>query len=80
MVESTDWSRGYEAGQQGLLKAVETAELLGASRERVEIIRQIRQQICFDSLADEDGRCSHHGGKCYELLQLIAALIKGENK
>jgi hypothetical protein len=58
-----------------------------------EVIELIKRQICFDALADHDametfrhahpevvGRCSHHGGKCTDLLLLIETLIKGKNK
>jgi hypothetical protein len=68
------WGDGYGAGQAGMLKAIETAEQLGKIRERERIIALIERQICFDAQADEDGRCSHHGGKCYELRQLIKNL------
>jgi hypothetical protein len=52
----------------------------GAHTERDRIINLIERQICFDALADEDGRCSHHGGKCYELRGLINSLIRGEGR
>jgi hypothetical protein len=48
----------------------------GRIKERLEIINQIERQICFDAQADDDGRCSHHGGKCYELRQLIKKLAQ----
>lgn len=50
----------------------------GRQLERENIIKLIERQICFDALADSDGRCSNHGGKCYELRQLIESLTKGE--
>jgi hypothetical protein len=37
----------------------------GEVRERERIIALIERRICFDALADDDGRCPHHGGKCY---------------
>ena len=46
----------------------------GAAKERERIIGLIERRICFDALADEDGRCSHHGGKCYDLRELINKL------
>lgn len=49
----------------------------GAQLERRHIVAQIERRICFDALADPDGRCSHHGGKCYDLRQLIHDLNKG---
>jgi hypothetical protein len=49
-----------------------------AKLERERIVKLIERQICFDALADSDGRCSNHGGKCYELRQLIESLTKGE--
>lgn len=50
----------------------------GRELEREKIATQIERQICFDALADKDGRCSHHGGKCYELRQLVNELRKEE--
>jgi hypothetical protein len=62
----------------------------GATAERERIIGCIRDRVCFDALADHDevaqfreahpevvGRCSHHGGKCTDLLLLIAELQNG---
>ena len=48
----------------------------GEARERERIIALIERRICFDALADDDGRCSHHGGKCYDLRELINRLKK----
>jgi hypothetical protein len=42
--------------------------------ERNRIVKRIENQICFNALADADGRCSNHSGKCYELRQLINSL------
>lgn len=50
----------------------------GEQAERERIIALIERQICFDALADDDGRCSHHGGKCYDLRELILRLQRGE--
>jgi len=50
----------------------------GEVRERERIIALIERRICFDALADDDGRCSHHGGKCYDLRELIKGLQRGE--
>lgn len=44
--------------------------------EKKRLLERIENQICFDAKADPDGRCEHHGGKCYEL----GLLIKGETK
>lgn len=61
-----------------LAGTVRSAELyFGAKAERLRIVDQIEQQICFDALADSDGRCSNHSGKCYELRELVNKL-KGE--
>jgi hypothetical protein len=62
----------------------------GRQHERELIIDKIRARICFDALADHDamatfrvahpeivGRCSNHGGKCTDLLQLIYKLESG---
>jgi hypothetical protein len=63
----------------------------GRIAERERIIKLIKRQVCFDALADlvsnslravdseVVGRCSHHGGKCTELLLLIETLRKGKN-
>ena len=48
----------------------------GEARERERIIALIERRICFDALADDDGRCTHHGGKCYDLRELINRLKK----
>lgn len=37
-------------------------------------IKRIKARICFDALADSDGRCRNHSGKCYELGLLIKEL------
>lgn len=42
--------------------------------ERARVIKRIKDQVCFDALESIDGRCRHHGGKCYELLELISKL------
>jgi hypothetical protein len=56
-------------------EAVRSAELyFGAKAERLRIIKQIERQLCFDALADSEGRCRNHSGKCYELRQLITSL------
>jgi hypothetical protein len=59
----------------------------GEVRERERIVELVKRQVCFDALADHDametfrtahpeivGRCAHHGGKCTDLLNLIARL------
>jgi len=55
----TEYTQGFYAGQ---------------IKERTRIIAEIERNICFDALADDDGRCIHHGGKCYDLRQLIKKL------
>jgi hypothetical protein len=50
----------------------------GEARERERIIGLIERIICFDALADDDGRCVHHGGKCYDIRQLIKRLELGK--
>jgi hypothetical protein len=64
----------------------------GEARERERIIALIERRICFDALADHAtlpsivreahpevvGRCSHHGGKCTDLLLLIHELKIGK--
>jgi hypothetical protein len=61
----SDFNRGLEQGIE-----------LGKLKERERIIALIERRICFDALADDDGRCSHHGGKCYDLRELINRLKK----
>jgi hypothetical protein len=59
----------------------------GVATERERIVEAIKRNICFDALADHDamasiriehpevvGRCSHHGGKCTDLLLLVTKL------
>lgn len=38
-MSAEDWGKGYDAGQKGLLKMLETAEMLGAAFERKRIIK-----------------------------------------
>lgn len=38
------------------------------------VIQLIKNNLCFDALADVDGRCANHNGKCYELGLLIKQL------
>lgn len=47
---------------------------LGSSLATKHAIKRIKAQICFDALADSDGRCKNHSGKCYELGLLIKEL------
>lgn len=51
----------------------------GAAKKQAQIIIELERQICFDAQADADDRCANHGGKCYELRQLINKL-EGKNK
>jgi hypothetical protein len=66
---------------------------IAKAQERERIVAKIKRQICFDALEDHEavaefrikhptvvGRCAHHGGKCTDLLLLVEALIKGDNK
>ena len=53
---------------------VEAGIARGRTFERSELILALERQICFDAKADDDGRCAHHGGKCYELGLLIKAI------
>ena len=55
----TEYTKGFFSGQIS---------------QRTAIIAEIERRICFDALADDDGRCIHHGGKCYDLRQLIKKL------
>ena len=51
---------------------------LGKKNARAEFVGLIEREICFDALADSDGRCGNHGGKCYELRLLINS-VKAKN-
>ena len=68
----------------------EYAYEFGRTERELEIIEQIKRNICFDALADHDamatfrmahpevvGRCAHHGGKCTDLLLLVQKLQDG---
>ena len=46
----------------------------GIEFEQQRIIGRIKAQICFDALADQEGRCSNHSGKCFELGLLVKEL------
>ena len=54
--------------------AIDEFVQIAKQQERDRMINLIERRICFDALEDSDGRCSNHGGKCYDLRQLI----KGE--
>jgi len=63
-----------------LSQTVRSAELyFGAKAERERVLTKFERQICFDALADSDGRCSNHSGKCYEIRQTITELQGGPN-
>jgi hypothetical protein len=78
-----EWGKGYDFGQIGMMKAIKTAEELGAYRERDRIIKL---------LEDESRQCEKAGlwangtelrGQLQELhlgLNAAVALIKGENE
>ena len=58
---------------------VHSAELyFGAKAERLRVLSKFERQICFDALAESDGHCSNHAGKCYEIRQTITEL-QGES-
>jgi hypothetical protein len=59
-------------------KALTDGVTMGRVAERERIIERIKDQVCFDALADDDGRCANHGGKCYDLRLLIDKLNVGE--
>ena len=54
--------------------SLQQAHAAGIKTERKRIIERIKAQICFDALADQDGRCSNHSGKCYEIGLLVKEL------
>jgi hypothetical protein len=63
-----------------LSQTVRSAELyFGDKAERNRILTKFERQICFDALADSEGRCGNHSGKCYEIRQTITELQGGSN-
>ena len=52
----------------------------GTITERERIAKRIKAHICFDALADSDGRCRNHSGKCYELGLLVLELMNERTK
>lgn len=84
MTQQSEWGAGYDAGQVGLAKAVATAELLGASRERDRIIKLLEPD--YFHLIGSVGE-TWNGKLLMEKVHLKGcigceqiALIKGENK
>ena len=67
------WEQGYDAGNTGLLKAVETAKLIGAVQERERIIKLL-EDLVFQINSVE------HNPEEAEGAYRALALIKGENK
>jgi hypothetical protein len=65
------WEQGYEAGNAGLLKAVETAKLLGAVQERERILTAVEKMRPY---IDENGV------NWFAPFNNIIKAIKGENK
>lgn len=54
--------------------SLQQAHAAGIKTERQRIVERIKAQICFDALADQEGRCSNHSGKCYEIGLLVKEL------
>jgi len=54
--------------------SLQQAHAAGIKTERERIIGRIKAQICFDALADQEGRCANHSGKCFELGLLVKEL------
>lgn len=77
MEESSAWGAGYDAGQEGMAKAIETAELLATKRERERIIKLLETYANVECDEYCAYRCECHAK--YEA-QMFIALIKGENK
>lgn len=44
----------------------------GAAAERIVLIKMLRGTLCFDFI--EQTYCTHHGGKCQEVQDLIDKL------
>ena len=59
--------------------SLQQAHAAGIKTERERIIGRIKAQICFDALADQEGRCSNHSGKCFELGLLVKELEEAKN-
>lgn len=81
--ESSAWGEGYDAGQAGLAKAIETTELLATKRERDRIIQLIENELAkhikvleFNpNRQDADVR-----NTICRILQVSIDIIKGEYK
>lgn len=66
MPNAEEWGKGYDFGQMGMMKAIKTAEELGAYHERDRIIKLLSEQP--------------NGIWRKYFLQQVIDLIKGENK
>jgi hypothetical protein len=66
-----EWGKGYDFGQIGMMKAIKTAEELGAANERsriIELLRTLRKQAQERNLSQTAN------------INAVIALIKGEHK
>lgn len=70
---------GYSSAPRRLWTSYEEIAFdSGVAFAIAKLIKRLERQLCFDALADDDGRCPHHGGKCYDLRQLIIGLQEGK--
>ena len=71
MPNTEEWGKGYDFGQIGMMKAIKTAEELGAANERsriIELLRTLRKQAQERNLSQTAN------------INAVIALIKGEHK
>lgn len=75
-----DWGKGYNAGNAGLLKAIETAEQIATMRERKRIVDlfEATEKHMYQYTVENDEVIKTHNPVCH-LCQRIRK-INGENK
>lgn len=61
----------FELLNQWRNAGVEVGRKVGVVAERYRILDLLEKEMCFDALADPDGRCNNHSGKCYEIRLFI---------
>lgn len=70
----SDWLENFQMMGIGLNEGEKSLMRFAIKKERERIIGRIKAQICFDALADQEGRCANHSGKCFELGLLVKEL------
>jgi hypothetical protein len=80
------WEQGYDAGNAGLVKAVETAKLIGAVQERERIIKLLedRKSVYKELMDSAESRgalpTAIHWEEMIIRVNSHIALIKEENE